>query len=249
LPDSVIDLNDVHLTLNSRAGPVSILQGVSFTVGPGESVAVIGPSGSGKSSLLMVMTGLERASRGRVVVAGHDLSALNEDGLARARGANMGVVFQSFHLAPALTALENVALPLEFLNRADAFDRARAALAEVGLSGRMGHYPAELSGGEQQRVALARALAPEPAILFADEPTGNLDGRTGAEIMDLIFALQKRHNATLVLITHDMTLANRCGRVMGMRDGRLEGAGAPGGGEVADAPSAEDLTAAPAAVL
>lgn len=222
MPNSVIDLKDVHLTLSSRAGPVHILRGVSLAVGAGEAAAIIGPSGSGKSSLLMVMTGLERATGGQVRVAGHDLSALGENALARVRGSNMGVVFQSFHLAPAMTALENVALPLEFLNRPDAFSRAREALAEVGLSNRMGHYPTELSGGEQQRVALARALAPEPRILFADEPTGNLDGGTGLEIMNLIFALQKRHDATLVLITHDMTLAKRCGRVISMRDGCLE---------------------------
>jgi putative ABC transport system ATP-binding protein len=221
LPDFAIDLQDVHLTLNSRAGPVHILKGVTLQIARGESAAVIGPSGSGKSSLLMVMTGLERATSGCVRAAGRDLTPLGEDELARVRGAAMGVVFQSFHLVPAMTALENVALPLEFLNRPGAFERARQALDEVGLSARLGHYPAELSGGEQQRVALARALAPEPMILFADEPTGNLDGRTGTEIMDLIFALQKRHNATLVLITHDMALARRCGRTFTMRDGVL----------------------------
>jgi putative ABC transport system ATP-binding protein len=225
LPDFIIDLHDVRLTLDSRAGPVPILKGVTLQIGRGESAAVIGPSGSGKTSLLMVMTGLERATGGSVRVVGRDLGALDEDALARLRGAAMGVVFQSFHLVPAMTALENVALPLEFLNRPNPFDRARKALDEVGLSARLGHYPAELSGGEQQRVALARALAPEPGILFADEPTGNLDGRTGSEIMNLIFALQKRHGATLVLITHDMTLARRCSRRITMLDGLLSEGG------------------------
>lgn len=222
MPESMIDLRDVHLILNSRAGAVHILKGITLAIARGEAAAVVGPSGSGKSSLLMVMTGLERPTSGSVRVAGHDLGAMSEDALARLRGASIGVVFQSFHLIPTMTALENVALPLEFLNRPDAFDRAREALDEVGLGGRAHHYPAELSGGEQQRVALARALAPRPAILFADEPTGNLDGRTGSEIMDLIFALQKRRDATLALITHDMTLANRCDRIIGIRDGLVE---------------------------
>jgi len=217
----VIDLQDVYLSLSSRAGRVDILRGVDLQIGGGESVSIVGPSGSGKSTLLMVMTGLERASSGQVQVAGHDFSTLGEDALARIRGKNIGIVFQQFHLVPTMTAIENVALPLEFLGRPDAFDRAEAVLGEVGLDHRLTHFPAELSGGEQQRVALARALAPEPKILFADEPTGNLDGTTGESIVEMLFALQKGHGATLVLITHDLALAGRCDRVVGIEDGRM----------------------------
>lgn len=184
-------------------------------------MALVGPSGSGKSSLLMVMTGLESASSGQVLIAGHDFTRLSEDRLAEIRGQSIGIVFQSFHLIPTMTAIENVALPLEFLNRPDAYARAEAALAEVGLGGRHHHVPGQLSGGEQQRVALARALAVQPRILFADEPTGNLDGETGSQIMDLIFALHRKTSTTLILITHDAQLAARCERTVTMKDGKI----------------------------
>ena len=218
----VIDLADVSLTLTSRAGPVEILKGVNLSVSPGESIAVVGPSGSGKTSLLMIIAGLEHATSGGVRVAGHEFPKLGEDQLALIRGANIGIVFQSFHLVPTMTALENVALPLEFAGKADAFDTARALLDEVGLSHRMDHFPAQLSGGEQQRVALARALSPRPQILLADEPTGNLDGKTGGHVIDLMFDLQRRRQTTLILVTHDIPLAERCGRVVHMADGRIE---------------------------
>ncbi len=221
MQDKMIDLKDVHLTLSSRAGSVKILRGVDLAIDAGETVGVVGPSGSGKSTLLMIMTGLEKASSGAVRVAGHNFMALDEDGLARARGENIGIVFQSFHLVPTMTALENVALPLEFLGRSNARHRAADVLGTVGLSHRLDHFPAQLSGGEQQRVAVARALAPSPKILFADEPTGNLDARNGEQIMDLLFSLHKRHGVTLILITHDQRLAARCGRIISMEDGRI----------------------------
>ena len=217
----VIALGEVSLTLGSRAGPVEILRQVSLDIAAGSSIAIVGPSGSGKTSLLMIMSGLEKATAGRVRVAGHDFVALGEDGLARARGADIGIVFQSFHLVPTMTALENVALPLEFSGAPDAHARASAMLAEVGLSHRHHHFPAQLSGGEQQRVAIARALAPAPKIVFADEPTGNLDARTGAQIIELLFAIRQRRQTTLVLVTHDLALAARCGRIEHMADGRL----------------------------
>ncbi len=211
------------LTLQGNAGPVEILKGISLNVKQGESVGLVGPSGSGKSSLLMLMGGLERASAGQITVLGQDLTAMEEDGLARFRRGRMGVVFQSFHLIPTMTALENVALPMEIAGQPDAFPRAEAELAAVGLAARMRHYPAKLSGGEQQRVALARAAAPRPAILLADEPTGNLDSANGAAIMELIFALRDRHGATLVLVTHAPELAARCDRVVRLVDGRIDG--------------------------
>jgi putative ABC transport system ATP-binding protein len=222
--EPIIALNDVSLTLSSRAGPVEILKGVNIDIGPGEAVAIVGPSGSGKTSLLMVVAGLERASAGSVRVAGHDFTRLGEDGLALARGRNIGIVFQSFHLVPTMTALENVALPLEFAGNADAFEIARSLLVEVGVGHRADHFPAQLSGGEQQRVALARALSPRPQIVLADEPTGNLDGKTGEQVVELLFSLQRRRQATLVLVTHDLDLARRCGRIVRMADGRVVGA-------------------------
>lgn len=217
-----IRLTGLALTLPSRAGPVEILKGVDLEIGAGTSVGIVGPSGSGKSSLLMVLGGLERASAGRVAVLGEDLTGLGEDALARFRMRNMGIVFQSFHLIPTMTALENVAAPLELAGRRDAFDRAAEELEAVGLGHRGDHYPAQLSGGEQQRVALARAVAPRPAILLADEPTGNLDAATGSEITELLFAMQTRHGATLVVVTHSPVLARACDRVVAMRDGRLD---------------------------
>jgi putative ABC transport system ATP-binding protein len=221
MPSPVISLADVGLTLDSRAGPVEILRGVTLDIHAGQSVAITGPSGSGKSSLLMVMAGLERASAGQVSVAGHDFTALSEDALALARGRDIGIVFQSFHLVPTMTAIENVALPLELAGAAGAFETARDLLAEVGLTHRLEHFPAQLSGGEQQRVALARAMAPRPKILFADEPTGNLDARTGSSVTDLLFALHAKRGTTLVLVTHDPALAARCQVSLRMNDGRL----------------------------
>lgn len=217
-----IALENVHVTLPSRAGEVDILRGVALNVKQGEAVAVVGPSGSGKTTLLMVTAGLEKATSGTVRVAGHDLTQMNEDELAQLRAGNIGIVFQSFHLVPTMTALENVALPLEFLDDTDAFEAAREALDHVNLSHRIDHYPAQLSGGEQQRVALARALSANPKIILADEPTGNLDSRTGEQVMDMLFDLRKRYKATLLLITHDESLARRCSRVLRMRDGRFD---------------------------
>jgi putative ABC transport system ATP-binding protein len=220
--NEAIDLADVHLSLGSGAARVHILKGVTLKIRQGEAVGLVGPSGSGKSTLLMTLGGLERPDSGTVRIAGQDLGVLDEDGLARFRGRHIGVVFQSFHLIPTMTALENVAVPLELAGRRDAFERAAAELAAVGLAARTAHYPAQLSGGEQQRVALARALAPEPAILIADEPTGNLDEGTGAGIVDLMFRLKRERGATLVLVTHDLTLAGRCDRMIRIRSGRIE---------------------------
>ena len=217
----IVALEDVRLTLESRAGAGDILRGVSLEIPAGQSVAIVGPSGSGKTSLLMIMAGLERATAGRVMVAGHDFSALDEDALAVTRGADIGIVFQSFHLVPTMTALENVALPLEFGGRRDAAEIATDVLREVGLGHRLDHFPAQLSGGEQQRVALARALAPRPKLILADEPTGNLDGRTGQQVVELLFGLQRKRSATLVLITHDERLAALCERTVRMADGLL----------------------------
>jgi putative ABC transport system ATP-binding protein len=222
--EKIVELKNVHLSLQSRAGTVQILRGIDLDIRHGETIGIVGPSGSGKSTLLMIMTGLEKASSGAVRVAGHDFTALGEDGLARARGENIGIVFQSFHLVPTMTALENVALPLEFSGRGDARERAAEVLGTVGLSHRLDHFPAQLSGGEQQRVAIARALAPNPKLLFADEPTGNLDARNGEQIMDLLFDLHERSGTTLVLVTHDERLAARCGRSIHIEDGRIDDA-------------------------
>ena len=225
MAENILALKDVALTLAGNAGMVEILRGITLNVARGETVGLVGPSGSGKSSLLMVMGGLERASKGEVTALGADLTAMNEDALARFRRGNMGVVFQSFHLIPTMTALENVALPMELAGAQDAFTRAEAELRAVGLAARMEPFPRQMSGGEQQRVALARAAAPRPAILLADEPTGNLDGVNGEAIMDLLFGLRDRHGATLVLVTHAAELAARCDRVVRLADGRIVGEG------------------------
>lgn len=227
MTDPVLSLTEARLTLEGNAGPVEILKGITLDVARGESVGLTGPSGSGKSSLLMLMGGLERATSGRITALGRDLGAMDEDALARFRQGNMGIVFQSFHLIPTMTALENVALPLEIAGVRDAFDRAAAELEAVGLGHRTGHYPSQMSGGEQQRVALARAVAPRPAILLADEPTGNLDAKNGAAIMDLLFGLRDRHGATLVLVTHAPELAARCDRVVQLADGALVAGAGP----------------------
>jgi len=216
-----ISLSHVDLSLGAGPARVHVLKDLSVDIGAGEAVGLVGPSGSGKSTLLMVMAGLERVDAGAVRVAGTDLSGLGEDALARFRGRHIGIVFQSFHLIPTMTALENVAVPLELAGRADAFARAAQELEAVGLAERAHHYPAQLSGGEQQRVALARALAPEPPILVADEPTGNLDTVTGRHIMDLIFAVHRARGTTLVLVTHDPELARRCDRVVRLGSGRI----------------------------
>ncbi|MCH8238628.1 MAG: ATP-binding cassette domain-containing protein [Proteobacteria bacterium] len=216
-----IALEDVCVTLPSRAGDVEILRGVDLTIKQDEAVAISGPSGSGKTTLLMVTAGLERATSGRVEISGQPLAGLSEDALAKMRAGSIGIVFQSFHLVPTMTALENTALPLEFLDAPNPFTAARKALADVGLSDRADHFPAQLSGGEQQRVALARALSTGPKIILADEPTGNLDSKTGGQVMDLLFDLRARHGATLMLITHDEKLAKRCSRVLHMNDGRF----------------------------
>jgi len=217
----MILLQDVQLTLASAAGAVNVLRGVSLRIEAAETVSLVGPSGSGKSTLMMVTGGLERPSAGRVVVAGVDLGGLDEDGLARFRRDSIGIVFQSFHLIPTMSALENVAIPLELAGRSDAFAAARDGLVAVGLEHRLLHYPGQLSGGEQQRVAIARAFAASPKLLLADEPTGNLDTATGRHIIDLLFALSTERGTTLLLITHDHDLARRCDRIVHMADGRI----------------------------
>jgi putative ABC transport system ATP-binding protein len=219
--ESLIAVRDLSFTVASAAGQVNILKGVTFSVAAGEAVGIVGPSGSGKSTLMMLMGGLDRATAGTIRVAGHDLTGMDEDGLARFRRDHVGIVFQAFHLVPTMTAAENVALPLEFGGGAEALPRAREALSRVGLGHRTRHYPAQLSGGEQQRVALARAIVARPAIILADEPTGNLDGTTGSSVMDLLFGLRVELGTTLLLITHDPRLAERCGRVIAIADGRI----------------------------
>jgi putative ABC transport system ATP-binding protein len=218
----LILLEDVRLTLTSAAGPVNVLRGISATIASGTTVGLVGPSGSGKSTLMMVLGGLERVTSGRVAIAGTDLNPLSEDALARFRRDRIGIVFQSFHLVPTMTALENVAVPLELAGREDAFAVAEAGLEAVGLKERLHHYPSQLSGGEQQRVAIARAFAPEPSLLLADEPTGNLDGETGKQVIELLFALHEKRGTTLLLITHDPALAARCDRIIHLRDGNIE---------------------------
>ncbi len=221
LNDIVIAARNVTLSLGKGSARVEILRGIDLEVAAGETVALLGPSGSGKSSLMAVLSGLERASGGTIHVAGADFGAMDEDQLALARRGRIGIVLQAFHLLPTMSALENVAVPLELSGAGDAFDRARDELVAVGLGHRLGHYPTQLSGGEQQRAAIARATAPRPALLFADEPTGNLDAATGESIMDLLFARQRETGATLVMITHDPALGARCGRTLELRDGRI----------------------------
>src|SRR5262245_8535547 len=221
MPAPLISLEDVHLTLTSRAGPVDILRGIDLTVAEGEALGIVGPSGSGKTTLLMVIAGLERVSSGAITVNGTSLRGKNEDALAYFRRDTIGIVFQSFHLIATMTALENVAVPLEFKGRSDAMEAARKQLERVGLAHRLDHYPGQLSGGEQQRVAIARALASGARILLADEPTGNLDQETGGQIMDLLFSLKREDGVTLLLVTHDRALADRCDRIAEVRDGRI----------------------------
>ncbi|MGH7036074.1 MAG: ABC transporter ATP-binding protein [Stellaceae bacterium] len=222
----LIRLDNLRLTLASAAGPVNVLRGISLEIEEGTTVGLIGPSGSGKSTLMMALGGLERASAGTIEIAGCDLNALDEDALARFRRDNIGIVFQSFHLVPTMTALENVALPLELAGRKDAVDIARTGLEAVGLGARLAHYPAQLSGGEQQRVAIARAFAARPKLLLADEPTGNLDGATGKQVIDLLFRLHRDSGATFLLITHDPELARRCDQIVTLIDGAIDGAAA-----------------------
>ena len=224
MTDPVLTITDTNLSLDGNAGRVHILHDISLSVASGETLGLVGPSGSGKSSLLMLMGGLEQATSGQIMAFGQDLTAMNEDQLALFRRDNMGVVFQSFHLIPTMTALENVATPLELAGHRDAFDRAEAELRAVGLGDRLDHYPNQMSGGEQQRVALARASAPRPRLLLADEPTGNLDETNGQAIMEILFDLRDRHGATLIMVTHSNELAGRCDRVVRLRDGRIDDA-------------------------
>lgn len=220
---SIIELNKADLTLGSAAASVHVLKTIDLAIGKGEAVGIVGPSGSGKSTLLMVLAGLERLDSGEITIAGTQLNRLGEDALAEFRGRNIGIVFQSFHLIANMTALENVAVPLELANTPNAFDIARKELVAVGLGERLNHYPGQLSGGEQQRVAIARALAPAPAVLIADEPTGNLDTDTGKQIADLLFSKQAERGMTMILVTHDASLAARCSRQIKVRSGAIEG--------------------------
>jgi putative ABC transport system ATP-binding protein len=219
--DPIVSLSDVHVKLASRAGPVHILRGIDLTINAAEQVGLVGPSGAGKSTLMMILAGMEQASAGRVEVAGQKLHAMTADGMADFRRDHLGIVFQSFHLVPSMTALENIALPLELAEDPEAFAKAQSFLCDVGLAARGDHYPAQLSGGEQQRVALARALVSQPALMLADEPTGNLDQATGQLVIDLLFSLTQKHGTTLFLITHDEALAARCQRVLHMHDGLI----------------------------
>ena len=221
MTNPAVVLDDVHLTLTSKAGPVNILRGVSFTAERDQSIAVLGPSGAGKSTLLAIIAGLERADSGRVIVGGNDIAGLGESALAAFRRGAVGIVFQAFHLIPTMTALENVALPLELGTHGDPFGAAREALETVGLGHRLQHYPSQLSGGEQQRVALARAFVPQPDVLLADEPTGNLDGETGGAVMGELFRLRAERGSTLILVTHDHALAAQCDRMVHIADGRI----------------------------
>jgi len=221
ITESIVTLRQANLTLGNGASSVHVLKGIDIDINQGESVGIVGPSGSGKSTLLMVIAGLERLDSGEVHVAGQALHALSEDAVAAVRGRSIGIVFQSFHLIPNMTALENVAVPLELAGKANAFERAREELIAVGLGERLTHYPGQLSGGEQQRVAIARALAPDPVLIVADEPTGNLDGETGRQIADLLFAKQAERGTTLLLVTHDPVLAERCERQISVRSGRI----------------------------
>ena len=221
MTEPMIRLSDLVLTYSNEAGPVEVLRSLQLGVARGETVSVVGPSGSGKSSMMLIMAGLERATAGKVAIDGTDLGSLDEDALARFRGERIGIVFQDFHLIPTMSALENVAVPLELAGRRDAFEQAAATLQQVGLSHRLTHYPGQLSGGEQQRVALARAFAVQPRLLLADEPTGNLDGNTGEKIIELLFDLVTHQDTTLVLITHDPSLAERCSRTVRLADGLI----------------------------
>ncbi len=222
MTEPMVSIIDLHLSLVGGAGPVNILRGVNLSIASNETISIVGPSGAGKTTLLMALSGLEKPSSGVVRVAGTDLTVINEDDLARFRRQHVGIVFQSFHLVPTMTALENVALPLEFAAADNPAEQAKAALEKTGLGDRLDHFPGELSGGEQQRVALARAFVAKPSLLLADEPTGNLDRETGQMVMNLLFDLQKEHGTTLVLVTHDETLASRCHRSVHMVDGQFK---------------------------